>query len=149
MHPVIHFKTDGVTFYIDLQKRFTKLSDNSGTGKTYLCNALISSMKVSKDLGITPVMDIDSNNPMTVIIVNGTERTTETFTERNTLFIIDEADILFTQRPDLIQNILENETSYFLIIARAVNQELTFDYTERAKLKRDANDKIISLRYSE
>ncbi len=106
-------------------------------------------MKVSKDLGTTPVIDIDSNNPMTVIIVNGIESTTETFTDRNTLFIIDEADILFTQRPDLIQNILENETSYFLIIARAVNRELTFDYTERAKLKRDANDKIISLRYSD
>lgn len=149
MHPIIHFKTDGVTFHIDLQKRFTKLSDNSGAGKTYLCNALISSLKVSKDLGINPVIDIENDNPIAVIVVNGTEGTTETFTEKNTLFIIDEADILFTERPDLVQNILDNDSSYFLIIARALVRELVFDYTERAKLKKDSEHKKIYLKYAD
>lgn len=148
MHPVINFKTDGVTFYIDLQKRFTKLTDNSGTGKTYLCNALVSSLKVSRDLGRYPVMDADSGEPVKAVIVNGTEGTTETFTDGDTFYVIDEADILFMDRPDLVQNILNNETSYFLLITRALIVNLPFDYSERAKLKRDTEQKVISLRYS-
>lgn len=48
-----------------------------------------------------------------------------------------------------MQNILDNGSSYFLIIARALVRELVFDYIERAKLKKDSEHKKIYLRYAD
>ena len=40
MKPVIDFKVSGTHFYFNVKDTFTKLSDNSGVGKSFLCDAL-------------------------------------------------------------------------------------------------------------
>lgn len=139
MHPIINFKAENVTFYFDVKQRLTKIHDNSGVGKSFLCETLIASINTSKDTGIYPVTDLDTGDLINTIIINGLDNYSDDVMTKvkcpNSLIIIDEADMLLLGKSELIKAILSNESSYFIFMLRAMIDGLDFDYSEYAKLE--------------
>lgn len=149
MHPIINFKAESVTFYFDVKRCFTKIHDNSGVGKSFLCESLIASINTAKDTGVYPVTDLDTGDLINTIVLNGLDKYTDDVLERtkssNSLIIIDEADMLLLGQPELVKAILSNETSCFIFMLRAMVEGLDFDYFEYAKL--EVIEKNITINY--
>lgn len=149
MHPIINFKAESVTFYFNVKQRLTKIHDNSGVGKSFLCEMMIASINTSKDTGIYPVIDLDTGDSINTIVINGLDTHLKDVMEKvkcpDSLIIIDEADMLLLRKPELIKAILSNRSSYFIFMLRAMVDGLDFDYSEYAKL--EATEKKIVINY--
>lgn len=77
MHPVINFRAEGVKFYFDVMHQFTKINDNSGVGKTFLCKSIEASINTSKDTGVYPVKNLETGESINTLVIDGLEPCTE------------------------------------------------------------------------
>lgn len=151
MRPVINFKARGVTFYLDLEEEFTKIEDYSGIGKTFMCDSLRAALNTWEDTGVYPVKDKETDENIKVKIIDGVkEYKSENkvdYSEPNTLYIIDEADIYLSRKPEVVPEILDNDSSYFVFMLRANIDRLCFDYYEKAYLVQDIPNRKVYMKY--
>lgn len=148
MHQIIDFRARNVHFYLDLKERFTKIADDSGVGKTYFCEALRASIDTYADVGIYPVKDKDTGNHIPVKFISGVESDEKSdLSAEGILFILDEADLYLLNHHEVIEEILNNRTSYFLFMLRAEIPGLSFGYAERAYFICDADKREICIKY--
>lgn len=139
MRPVIDFKVRGTHFYFDIKEDITKLCDNSGVGKSFLCYALKTALNTYKDSGEYPVKDKYTGENIKVKVVDALEisldELKQTLLTKDYLIVVDEADMMFNKYPELSEIILNNQSSIFVLIARSVIRELSFGYREHAMVK--------------
>lgn len=125
-----------------------KLEDDSGIGKTFFCDSLRAVLNTWEVIGDYPVKNKKTNENIDVLLMNGIESMDKSdLRMENTLFIIDEADILLTNYPDMIDSILSNKTSYFLFMLRADIPGMIFDYYEKAYITHDVSKKLVQMHY--
>ncbi|MBP3609930.1 MAG: hypothetical protein J6J42_06300 [Lachnospiraceae bacterium] len=146
MRPVIDFKAQGMRFYFDVQMDVTKLCDDSGVGKSFLCESLKTALKTYEDTGKYPVKDKNTLENVPTIVIDGLNVTSmyaeEQLARKGTLIVVDEADMLFNKYSHLGEIVLENENSIFVLVARSVIKELPIGYDGYAKI-RNENRKIV------
>lgn len=139
MRPVIDFKVQGIHFYFDVREDVTKLCDNSGVGKSFLCYAIKVSLDTYKDTGKYPVKDKYTKENIKVKVVNSLEisldELKQTLLAKDHLIIVDDADMVFNLHPELSNIILNNQSSMFILIAHSVIRGLPFGYREHAMIK--------------
>lgn len=141
MKPVIDYKTEGIHFNFIVKKQYTKIIGDSGTGKTFFCTSLNDNIKVSNILGTYPVTDLDTKKEIKTLIIDLDNTDSNIIkTTKNSLVIIDEADIILNKCTSMIDDILNNCSNIYVIICRSVIPSLKFYMQEFATIKEYDNE---------
>lgn len=149
----IKISVDNMNTHIEcrIKKRITRVMDKSATGKTYFFNALAGADDAAK-LG-KPIVTLDGE-AINVIRIQGTDdyklpldKIEWKFRESNSLIIIDEADRLLALHRELCDIILENESSYFILMSRIYFAELPLNIYNNAVLNLEGSN--LKLKYYE
>lgn len=150
MKPVINFKVEGINFNFKVTRQFTKISDDSGVGKSFFCYALQTALNTSEDLGTHPVIDELTGNDINTIVLDGLDVSKNELIEamliKQSLIIIDEADFIFNTHKELSDILLKNNTSTFVLIARSYIEGLPFGYYDTARIN-NSDKKEIKIEY--
>lgn len=149
MRPIINFEADGIKFYFDVKYSLTRICDDSGVGKSFLCDALKSALITSKSTGKYPVKDAQTYENINVAIVDGIEDSLESvkkaISNKKSLVIVDEADRLFNMHHELTDLIYKNPSNMYVIVARSVLPNLYFGYRTNADITTE--DGLLTVNY--
>lgn len=114
----IQLKYEGTEIKIEMNHRISVLSDNSGIGKTYVAQAIHSALKVKKYATITSV---NNNTPCSIHVILGDETPDyimNTTSKKDSIIIIDNADKVIAMNENIVNMIIQNKDSAYLLILR-------------------------------
>lgn len=134
-----------------VKKRITRIMDDSAAGKTYFYESLGAANARSKF--VAPAFTL-GESALKLKRISGSniddydrDYIVKVFKAQNSVIVVDEADHIFMKYKDLFDIILNNTSSYFILMTRKYYAELPLNIYHNAKIVFNGNE--ITLKYYE
>ncbi len=146
--PRIDIKSSNFRVVAELKERIAKVSDNSSTGKTLFYNAVMDYSKLIK----SGIMQSNAIMGMGIAGISGEneyrfEYVKEVLSYESCIILVDEGDIIFAKNKELLDIVLSNRSSYYVLFMRGVYGNFPVTIYNRAVMRIDGN--VIKLLYYE